>query len=116
MKKKPIEQWRKYIQTDVNQDSLKLATMDMGLYKMGLNGFVDSLAFKLENVNAKPKENYPYPVVVGKIQKKYPASYLDVRGPLTADYQKVLEQEWIEGLRAKYPVTIYHEEIEKMKK
>ena len=116
MKKKPIEQWRKYIQTDVNQDSLKLATMDMGLYKMGLNGFVDSLAFKLENVNAKPKENYPYPVVVGKIQKKYPASYLDVRGPLTADYQKVLEQEWIECLRAKYPVTIYHEEIEKMKK
>jgi len=60
-------------------------------------------------------DNYPYAVLVGKMQKKYPASYKDVRGPLTADYQKELERTWIEGLRAKYPVTIYWEEIEKIK-
>lgn len=113
MKKMPEAQWRSYIQKDLNQDSLKLAYMQVGLFKRGINAYVDSLVF--EQGSAKPMENYPYAVVVGKVQKKYPASYKDVRGPLTADYQKELETKWIEGLRAKYPVTIYWEEIEKIK-
>ena len=88
--------------------------MQIGLFKQGINAYVDSLIFEQEA--PKPMDNYPYAIAVGKMQKKYPASYKDVRGPLTADYQKELEQRWIEGLRAKYPVTIYWEEIEKIKK
>ncbi|MBQ8866792.1 MAG: peptidylprolyl isomerase [Bacteroidaceae bacterium] len=113
MKKMPEGQWRNYIQKELNQDSLKLAYMQVGLFKQGTNAFVDSLVF--EQGAAKPMENYPHAVVVGKLQKKYPASYKDVRGPLTADYQKELEKRWIEGLRAKFPVTIHWEEIEKIK-
>ncbi|MBR5803030.1 MAG: peptidylprolyl isomerase [Bacteroidaceae bacterium] len=114
MKKMPETQWRNYIQKEVNQDSLKLAYMQVGLFKQGVNGHVDSLVFG--QGTAKPMENYPYAVTVGKLQKKYPESYKDVRGILTADYQKELETLWIEGLRAKYPVTIYWEELEKIKK
>lgn len=113
MKKKPEAEWRNYIQKEVNQDSLKNAYMQVGLFKQGTNAYVDSLVF--EQGAAKPMDNYPYAVLVGKMQKKYPASYKDVRGPLTADYQKELERTWIEGLRAKYPMTIYWEEIEKIK-
>lgn len=113
MKKMPEEQWRNYILKEVNQDSLKLAYMQIGLFKQGTNVYVDSLVFK--QGGAKPMADYPYAVLVGKKQKKYPGSYKDVRGPLTADYQKVLEQKWIETLRAKYPVTIYWEEIKKIK-
>lgn len=114
MKKLPEEQWRDYIRKEINQDSLRLAYMQIGLFKQGTNAYVDSLIFEQEA--PKPMDNYPYAIAVGKMQKKYPASYKDVRGPLTADYQKELEQRWIEGLRAKYPVTIYWEEIEKIKK
>lgn len=113
MKKMPEEQWRNYIQKEVNQDSLKNAYMQVGLFKKGVNAYVDSLVFK--QGTAKPMDNYPYAVLVGKMQKKYPGSYKDVRGPLTADYQKELEKAWIEALRAKYPVTVNWEEIEKIK-
>ncbi len=115
MRKMSEEQWRTYIQKDVNQDSLKLAYMQVGLFKQGVNAYVDSLVFKKAG-NVRAMENYPYAVTVGKMQKKYPTSYKDVRGPLTADYQKKLERVWIERLRAKYPVTIYWDEIEKLKK
>lgn len=114
MKKMTEDEWRTYIQKEVNQDSLRLAYMQVGLFKQGMNAYADSLVFK--QGSPRPMENYPHAVAVGKMQKKYPGSYKDVRGPLTADYQKALETKWIEGLRAKYPVTIYWEEIEKLKK
>lgn len=110
MKKMPEEQWRKYIQKDVNQDSLRLAFMERGLFKIGDNANVDYLVFKQGEL--KPRENYPYPVIVGKVQKKYPESYRDVRGPLTADYQNELEKKWIQELRKKYKVEIYRDVLE----
>jgi peptidyl-prolyl cis-trans isomerase SurA len=116
MKKMPEEQWRNYIQKEINQDSLKLAYMQVGLFKQGVNAHVDKQVFGEKEKEVTPMESYPYAVVIGKTQKKYPASYKDVRGPVTADYQKELEQLWIEGLRKKYPVTISWEEIEKLKK
>ncbi len=116
MKKMPEDQWRNYIQKEINQDSLKLAYMQVGLFKQGVNAQVDKQVFGQKEKEVAPMEYYPYAVVVGKIQKKYPASYRDVRGPVTADYQKELERLWIEGLRKKFPVTIHWEEIEKLKK
>ena len=81
--------------------------MEKGLFKIGQNANVDSLVFK-QGAGA-PKKEYPYAAYIGKVQKKYPGSHRDVRGPLTADYQKELEIRWIEKLRAKYPVEIYEE-------
>jgi peptidyl-prolyl cis-trans isomerase SurA len=37
------------------------------------------------------------------------------RGLVTADYQNVLEKQWIEELRAKYPVTIDEKVFETIK-
>lgn len=100
MKKMPEDQWRKYILRDINQDSLKLAYMEKGLFKIGDNANVDYLVFG--QGKSQPKEKYPYAVQVGKVQKKRPESFRDVRGLLTADYQKALEEAWIKEIREKY--------------
>ena len=51
-------------------------------------------------------EEFPVVVVVGKMLKKGPEAYTDVRGAVTADYQNELDRLWIEKLRAKYPIVV----------
>lgn len=114
MKNMPEEQWRKYILRDVNQDSLKLVYMEKGLFRIGDNANVDFLVFGQGEL--KPKEQYPYAVVVGKVQKNRPASYKDVRGPLTADYQSALEKAWIKELREKYQWEVFEEVLRTVNK
>lgn len=114
LKKMPEEEWRNYLQKEVNRDSLQLVHMVRGLFKIGSDANVDSLVFK--QGAGKPMEKYPHAVVVGKVQKKYPGSYRDVRGPVTADYQTTLEKQWIESLRKKYKVEIYSEVLETVNK
>ena len=110
----PEEEWRNYLQKEVNQDSLQLVHMVRGLFKIGSDANVDSLVFK--QGAGKPMEKYPHAVVVGKVQKKYPGSYRDVRGPVTADYQTALEKQWIETLRKKYKVEICSDVLETVNK
>lgn len=107
MKKMPQEEWRAYIQKEINQDSLRLAYMERGLFKVGDNANTDHYVFK--QGEPKPKEKYPCTVVVGELQKKYPQAYKDVRGPVTADYQTELERAWVQQLRKKFDVEIYED-------
>ena len=45
----------------------------------------------------------------GKKLKKYPEDYTDVRSQVVADYQQMLEQEWIKSLRNRYSFQINQE-------
>lgn len=114
MKKMPEAQWRNYLRTDINQDSLQLAFMERGLFKQGINANVDHYIFK--QGEPRPRENMPYTVIIGKLQKKYPGSYMDVRGPVTADYQLEMERNWVKSLREKYPVEIFPEVLKTVNK
>lgn len=109
LKKMPQEQWRNYVASKVNQDTLKLAYIERGLYKAGDNKYVDMLVFGQGEV--EPMKEYPYAAACGKKQKKYPASYKDVRGPLTADYQSELEKAWVASLRSKFAWEVYPEVV-----
>ena len=42
----------------------------------------------------------------GKILKKGPEDYTDVRGLVVADYQEMLEKEWVAQLRRKYTWSV----------
>ena len=55
----------------------------------------------------KPLKDYPIDAVFGKVLKA-PKDYTDVRGQVTADYQDMLEKEWVARLREKYPVEVYN--------
>ena len=50
-------------------------------------------------------KNYPIDDVYGKLIKKA-ETYEDVRGQVTADYQDMLEKQWVAELRKKYAVKV----------
>ena len=59
-------------------------------------------------------EKYPVVFLSGKTMKA-PATYEDVRGLVTSDYQSYLEKSWIEALRAIYEVEIYQDVLNTVK-
>ena len=59
-------------------------------------------------MEVKPLKDYPIDAIYGK-KLKAPAELDDVRGQVIADYQEVLEKEWVATLRKKYAVTIHRD-------
>ena len=55
--------------------------------------------------------SFPITGVIGKLQKKGPDTYEDVRGEVTADYQSLLEKRWVSELRKKYTIAIHPEAL-----
>lgn len=110
VKKQPQKEWVKIIRENFNSDSLLQVKMVRGPFKAGKNVFADYYAFEQgERPDTVP--GFPFTGVIGKMQKKGPDTYDDVRGPLTADYQNHLEQLWVKDLREKYSVVLYPEAL-----
>ena len=110
VKKQPQKEWVTLIRQNFNCDSLIQVKMVRGPFKYGKNVYADYYAFG-KGERPEAVEGYPATGVVGKLQKKAPETYEDVRGALTADYQNHLEQLWVKELRRKYPVVLYPEVI-----
>ena len=85
--------------------------MVRGPFKVGKNVYADYYAFG-QGECPDTVEGFPATGVVGKLQKKGPDTYEDVRGQVTADYQTLLEQLWVKDLREKYEVVLYPEALE----
>lgn len=95
--------------SNLNLDGKRNVKVEKGVFAKGKNKVVDAIIFKQGKVPEDAK--YPEVFVVGKILKKYPESYKDVRGPVLNDYQTELERKWIAKLRKKYKVEIYEDFI-----
>lgn len=100
---KKEENWRPVIHKTFNADSMMVLVQGPYLAKKGENPYIDALVF--DGKEAAPKEKYPYFDVTGKKLKR-PHSFEDVKSNVESDYQKVLEDEWVAGLRKKYKVEI----------
>lgn len=111
VKKSPADSIDTYLNRRLN-DSIQYVKVEKGLYVKGDNPTVDALVFKTGKV--EPTEEYPYLFVDGKLLKRYPESYTDVRGAVVTDYQEYLEQEWIKTLRQKHTVWINEPLFEQM--
>ena len=70
----------------------------------GDNANIDNLVFA--QGEKQIDEKFPVMFTAGKILKKGPEEYTDVRGQVTADYQTYLEKVWVKMLNKKYPVEI----------
>ncbi|MCH5327765.1 MAG: peptidylprolyl isomerase [Coprobacter sp.] len=108
MKNLPEESLVAAVQKEFNTDSTVVVSIEKGLYLRGDNPVVDRHAFK--DKTATVDAHLPVSFVSGKVLKKNPESYTDVRGAVTADYQNYLETQWVEELSRKYPVEI-HEDV-----
>jgi peptidyl-prolyl cis-trans isomerase SurA len=114
VKKSANDSIDKYLRVRLN-DSIQYVKIDKGLYVQGENKVVDNQIFKTKD-KFVPSTDYPFVFVSGKMLKKTPEDYTDVRGLVTADYQEFLEHEWIKTLRAKYPVTVDQNTLKTVKK
>lgn len=105
IKKAPFDQWTNILRTTFNNDSVIRIRVEKGIFKRGDNALIDRDIFKKDTVVTTVKD-YPIDATFGKVLKKGPEDYTDVRGLVTADYQDALEHEWVADLRKKYSVTI----------
>lgn len=110
VKKQPQKEWVKVIRSAYNSDSLVQVRMVRGPFTMGKSVHADYYAF---GVGERPDivPSFPVTGVVGKLQEKGPDTYEDVRGEVTADYQSLLEKQWVSELRRKYSVVLYPEAL-----
>ena len=100
-----FDKWAEKLRTTFNSDSVLRIRVEKGIFKKGDNALVDSLVFKKDTTVTKLKD-YPINDVYGKILKKGPEDYTDVRGLVVADYQEELERQWVAELRRKYTVFV----------
>ena len=100
--------WNEKLRSTFNGDSIIRIRVEKGIFKKGDNALVDSVIFKVNNVDVKGTKNYPIDAVYGK-KLKQPKEMSDVRNQVTADYQALLEKQWVAALRKKYAVEVYPE-------
>ena len=105
VKKLPFDQWAEKLRTTFNGDSVIRIRVEKGIFKKGDNALVDREIFKKDTTVTAVKD-YPIDAVYGKVLKKGPEEYNDVRGLVVADYQDLLEKQWVEELRRKYTFTV----------
>lgn len=100
--------WNEKLRSTFNGDSIIRIRVEKGIFKKGDNALIDSVIFKVNNVDVKETKNYPIDAVYGK-KLKQPKEMSDVRNQVTADYQALLEKQWVAALRKKYAVEVYPE-------
>ena len=104
----PFNEWADRLRKEFNNDSIIRIRVEKGVFKAGDNSFIDKLVFK-KDVTVKEIKGYPIDATYGKLLKKGPETYEDVRGLVTADYQEELERQWVADLRKKYTWTVDEE-------
>ena len=105
VKKFHFDQWAEALRTTFNADSVIRIRVEKGIFKEGDNSYIDSIVFKKDTTVTHLKD-YPIDAHFGKILKKGPEDYTDVRGLVVADYQEMLEKEWVAQLRRKYSFEV----------
>ena len=110
-----FDQWADALRKTFNNDSIIRIRVEKGLFKQGDNALIDREVFK-KDTTVQALKDYPIDAVYGKILKKGPEDYTDVKGAVTADYQDELEKIWVAELRRKYPVVIFKEVLQTVNK
>ena len=100
----PFEKWAERLRTTFNNDSVIRIRVEKGIFKKGDNAYIDKFVF-MKDTTTREVKNYPIDDVCGRLIKK-PETFEDVRGQVTADYQDMLEKQWVAELRKKYAVSV----------
>jgi peptidyl-prolyl cis-trans isomerase SurA len=113
VKKLKFDEWNEALRKTFNNDSIIRIRVEKGIFKKGDNALVDKMEFGVADAKVKPVKNFPNDAVYGKMLKA-PEEMGDVKALVTADYQESMEKDWIKKLRAKYPVEVKWEMIDKL--
>ena len=103
-----FDQWADKLRSTFNNDTVIRIRVEKGIFKEGDNAFIDKMVFK-KDTTVQQLKDYPIDAVYGKLLKKGPEEYKDVKGLVTADYQNQLEKQWVAELRKKYTFSVNNE-------
>lgn len=115
VKKLKFDDWAGALRKAFNNDSTIRIRVEKGLFKKGDNALIDRDVFKKDTTVTAVKD-YPIDATFGKLLKKGPEDYTDVRGLVTADYQDQLEKDWVADLRKKYTFVVDKEVLKTVNK
>ena len=110
-----FSQWADKLRSTFNNDSIIRIRVEKGIFKKGDNAVIDKMVFKKDTTVTTLKD-YPIDAVYGKLLKKGPEEYQDVRALVVADYQEELEKAWVEDLRKRYSVVVNKEVLQTVNK
>ncbi len=111
----PFSQWADQLRKTFNNDSIIRIRVEKGIFKKGDNAVIDKMVFK-KDTTVTSLQDYPIDAVFGKLLKKGPEEYQDVRALVVADYQEELEKAWVEDLRKRYSVVVNKEVLQTVNK
>ena len=105
VKGKPFVEWAEILRNTFNKDSVIRIRVEKGIFKQGDHALVDKMVFH-KDTTVQAVKDYPFDATFGKVLKKGPEDYTDVKALVVADYQDQLEKDWVATLRKKYPVFV----------
>jgi peptidyl-prolyl cis-trans isomerase SurA len=88
-------------------------TAEERFFKKGDNEFLDSINWTLGESNYEVKGRQVW-VNIQKVEEPRPKTFKEARGQVMKDYQNVLFSNWINQMKAKYPVVINQEEVKRI--
>lgn len=98
-----------------NEKQALTLQVNHGLYQKGDNAIADAVEWK-EGEQVIEKDGRVILVIVKKVEEPRYKNLEEVKGVVISDYQNYLEKEWINELKAKYPVTVNEVELKKLVK
>jgi peptidyl-prolyl cis-trans isomerase SurA len=99
-----FENYKTAIEEKLPKDSARTVRVEVGIFAEGDNAWVDSKVFG-KGEGGKLRHGFVVAETLGEVIDA-PQTYKDVKGLVTADYQKFLEEKWVKSLRKKYKVKI----------
>lgn len=110
LKGQPATQWKDILENTFNRDSVIGIRVETGLFLPGDHPLVDRDIYR-RAVQPSPYIGLHIGTTYGKLLRKGPSEYTEVRELVLADYQEHLENEWVANLRKHYRPTVYWEEL-----
>ena len=115
------------IRQDLKADSLKAIVKSEGLkgvtikspyFQQGDNVDIDETEWVAGTIRVIPStvDKSTKIVKILEVREPEPKTYREARGIITSAYQTKLESDWLEALKAKYPVTVDEKVLEKVRK
>ena len=99
-----FDDYKSAIEANLPKDSVRTVRVEVGIFAIGDNAWVDKMVFG-QGDGGKLRRGFVTVETVGTVIEE-PETYKDVKGLVTADYQKYLEEKWVKSLRKKFKVKI----------
>lgn len=105
------------LRTVLNRDSVAFVQVRNNFYQRGDNPFVDQTEWVAGTRNEIPSTVDQSTVIVNIIELRdpEPKTLPEARGLITSDYQAELEEQWLEYLHRKYPVSVNERVLEQVR-